>query len=371
MARDVLGQRIDRGVAIGRPLLQRLVEDRVKIAAQRFSRQCIVGRVARLGRIDTGDRLLQLRRAAAPEPVRSGPGQQFIRDHAQAVDIAGGADRLALNLLRTGVVQRQRATCQLGKLRLLRAVALHQLGDTEVEQPHLAVGGDENVAGLQVPMHDEPAVREGDRAADLQQQIELAPHRQRPFLGVGVDRLALDVLQRQVRPAVLVDPGVVQARDVRVLQAGEDVALARHAFGQATAPRQARELQRNLTLEAAVGPLGQPHRAHATKPQFADQAIGTDRLVGGQLGQRAGGTVEHARHARQGGEELVGLHPAGLRQQRAQGVAVLRVLAVELLDEGVARGGIERERFIEQCTDDRPSGSVERQRHDVLQCNWA
>ena len=57
---------------------------------------------------------------------------------------------------------------------------------------------------------------------------------------VDVDRLAFDVLEREIRPAVLGDARVVQAPDVRMLERREDLALLRRALGAAsTAPTSA------------------------------------------------------------------------------------------------------------------------------------
>jgi hypothetical protein len=39
---------------------------------------------------------------------------------------------------------------------------------------------------------------------------------------------------------------------------------------------EARELQRHLALECAIGALGEPHVGHATAAELADQSIGAD-----------------------------------------------------------------------------------------------
>ena len=67
---------------------------------------------------------------------------------------------------------------------------------------------------------------------------------------------------------------------LRVLEQRADVALARHALGQARAPGQARQLQRHLALHAAVGALGQPHGAHAAATDLADQPVRADEVAG-------------------------------------------------------------------------------------------
>ncbi len=63
----------------------------------------------------------------------------------------------------------------------------------------------------------------------------------------GSDRLALDVLERQVRPARLGPAGIEQLRDVRVVERGQHRALAREALRQAAVdPLGVRQLQRHL-----------------------------------------------------------------------------------------------------------------------------
>ena len=77
----------------------------------------------------------------------------------------------------------------------------------------------------------EPAVREGHRLRHLQQQRSRDLDVQCPLAAIDIDRLALDVLEREERPPLRIGAGVVQPRDVRVLERGQDVALTRHALG--------------------------------------------------------------------------------------------------------------------------------------------
>ena len=67
-------------------------------------------------------------------------------------------------------------------------------------------------------MHHQPRVRVGHRGGHLQQQPEPVTERQRPLIAVHVNGLAIDVLHGEVGPALSVDAGVVQARDVRMLE---------------------------------------------------------------------------------------------------------------------------------------------------------
>src|SRR6185437_5947454 len=99
-------------------------------------------------------------------------GQQFVEQDAQGVDVGGGGDRRLDELFRRGVGRRKRA--MLGTGDVIDPV-VQQLGDAEIEQLDLAVGGDQHVGGLQVAMHDQGAMGGFDRAADLQEQQQAPP----------------------------------------------------------------------------------------------------------------------------------------------------------------------------------------------------
>src|SRR6202030_833524 len=86
-----------------------------------------------------------------------------------------------------------------------------------------------DVGGLEVAMHDQAAVRAVDRLADgldqpqARRQVEVAP---RAVVG---DRLAVPPFEREVWTAVGTGAAVEQAREVRMVEAGEDLALAHEA----------------------------------------------------------------------------------------------------------------------------------------------
>ena len=147
---------------------------------------------------------------------------------------------------------------------------------------------------------------------------------------VDIDRLAVDVLHCDVRTAVLIDPGVVEARDVRMLEQRTDVAFTRHALAEASGPRQPRQLQRNLPLEGAIGALGQPYAAHAAAADLVQQPIRTDALAGSgnrfigaeirERGQqaRAAAMVRLTQHASQTSrEQWPGVRPVHRAKPRA------------------------------------------------------
>ncbi len=67
------------------------------------------------------------------------------------------------------------------------------------------------------------------------------------------DRLAVDVFQREIRPAVGGESGVVERGDVRMVEARQDVALAREALAHCAREQvYVRQLERDLALELAV-----------------------------------------------------------------------------------------------------------------------
>ena len=153
-----------------------------------------------------------------------------------------------------------------------------QLGDAEIQQLGHAGGSDQHVAWLQVAVDDELRVRVSHRTHHLHEQ----PHHvlQVAALAPSVDRLAVDILQRQVRAAVGAESRVIQHGYVRMLQPREDFALASDALRQILVdPFGARQLQRHGALHHAVGALRQPYRPHAAFGQLALQPPRADAVA--------------------------------------------------------------------------------------------
>jgi len=90
--------------------------------------------------------------------------------------------------------------------------------------------------------------------AGLQEQLDALPDAGKALVGPAQQAAPLrHVLQRQVRRATVADPGVVEVRDVRVLQRRQDVAPDGEALRQVGAPRRSRwRLQRHLAVR--IGP---------------------------------------------------------------------------------------------------------------------
>ena len=176
------------------------------------------------------DRRLQAR--ARPVVERAPTAQQFVEQDAACPDVGGNADRAARQLLGRGVLHGHRTPAELRQLRGVDrfVVRLEQLCDPEVQQHCTAFAGDQHVAGLQVAMHDEMRVGVLHGLQYLQHQLDSRLCVQMPLLAPAVDRLALDVFEREIGLAVVGHAGVVKASDVGVRERRTDVALAREAL---------------------------------------------------------------------------------------------------------------------------------------------
>ena len=101
---------------------------------------------------------------------------------------------------------------------------VEELGDAEVEQLHVRPPRrlrHEHVRRLEVAVDDEPAVRRGDGLADVAEEREPGVDAEAAAVGVVGDRLALDELQREVRPAVGGRPAVEEPGDAGVVEPRE------------------------------------------------------------------------------------------------------------------------------------------------------
>lgn len=96
----------------------------------------------------------------------------------------------------------------------------------------LALIVEQDIGRLEVTMDDQLPMRVIQRAGDLDNQIHALLDAQ-PLPGTGlVDRVAIDELHRQPRPAIGRGAGVDQPRQPRIIQTGEDLRLLKEAAAQ-------------------------------------------------------------------------------------------------------------------------------------------
>src|SRR5207248_2067358 len=138
-------------------------------------------------------------------------------------------------------------------------------GDAEVGDLRRAVVGDEDVGGLDIPVHDPGAVRRGERGTHLRADADRVVDRSRFLLDHRGETLGRQVLHHQPGPVLLLDHGEHRDR-VGVLQPRGDARFTHRAalgllrtFGVLVV-RQEDFLDRDRTVEALVP--GTPDGAH-------------------------------------------------------------------------------------------------------------
>src|SRR5262249_28452686 len=92
------------------------------------------------------------------------------------------------------------------------------------------------------------------------------------------NRGAGNILERQVRPSLCAEAGIIEPGDVWMRELGEDVALTVEPFGQLTAQQTGvRQLQRHWAFDHAVTAASEPHGTHASAANLLLDYIGTYR----------------------------------------------------------------------------------------------
>ena len=217
----------------------------------------------------------------AASPYGDFPVSSLYSKNAQRIDVGGGGDRLAANLLGTGVIERHGA--QLGT-RLGRGQSVEfgadELGDAEIQELRHSVRGDQDVAGLEIAMDHQVPVGILHRGADVAEQLEALGDGALVLLAVTIDANAFDVLHHQVGKAVGRGSAIDQRGDVGMVKAGEHLALQAEAAQDFLRIHAALDqLDRHLLLEFVVEARGQPHRSHASAADALLQFVGSDAMA--------------------------------------------------------------------------------------------
>ena len=111
-------------------------------------------------------------------------------------------------------------------------------------------------------------------AQHLLKKLQALANPQAAVVAVSAEGSASNVLEREIRLAILGRAGVVESRDVGMIEACEDRALSTQAFREPHAhQRRMDELQSHSTREQTVDALSQPHASHATAPKQGPHAI--------------------------------------------------------------------------------------------------
>lgn len=243
------------------------------------------------------------RRQRAPRILdRQASGQQLEQHQPEGVDVGCDRQRSAVELLGTRVLRGQRP--DRGRGQAGRQV-VERLRDPEVQQLDLAINGDQDVRGLEVPVQDQRTMRMVDRLDHVEEQPHPRPDVEPAGPAPAVDRLAVDVLHRDPRPAIGLAAAVDDPRDAGMLEAGEEAALGLEALDrQRTAQADGEALDGGALAEAPALAHRLEDLAHAARAKDAEDPPAAEGLrhaslrigfearatgiVRGQQGQRIG-----------------------------------------------------------------------------------
>lgn len=212
---------------------------------------------------------------------RPAAGQELVEERAQRVDVGRRRHRAPRHLLGARVLGR-RERRQGARLRQAGGarIRIEDLGDPEVEEPHLP-SGEQDVRRLEIAVDDQVRVREGDRPADLLEELEPAFERQALRVARFGDRPPVDVLEDEVGDPLRVDPRVEQAGDRAVGEARERLSLDPEAREELLALEPAPDpLDRHPPPVARLVPLGEPDLPHSAPADPFDQLVGAEAPAG-------------------------------------------------------------------------------------------
>ena len=278
VAPDVLGQIVDRLVALLTILLQRLEADRLQVTLQ-----CRVDFTQTLG-LNLTNAAGRLGQTRAGQVVGKPINQQFIEHHAQCIHVASGVElaRVEFHLLGAHVLKRADELTGLGCQRGADRIAVGAARNTEVDDLRVAFFINEDVARLEIAMDHATTVAVLDAFAGGAEECKTCSLIDVVVIDVVVEFLGSGhVLHREERSgttAVVVGARFVDLGDGRMLQLAE-----RLGFKLEAPHRLSRDGPGIHHLDGDVSTgivlLGQVDSAHAAG---ADGAL--DRVAGDGLG---------------------------------------------------------------------------------------
>jgi len=197
---------------------------------------------------------------------RRASGQQLVEQAAGRIEVGARVDLLAPGLLGRQVLG---GADHCGRLRHRRRGVGDRSGDPEVHHLDLAGIGQHHIGGLDVAVHDVVLVRVAQRVQHPNLVLEGALRLDRAALaqqvaqGVPLDQFHHDVGHRDAGGRVGSLPGVVDADDVRVVQAGSclRLPLEAHLEGAVGGQIDAQPFDRDLAIQPQIA--GSPDLGHA------------------------------------------------------------------------------------------------------------
>ena len=163
----------------------------------------------------------------------------------------------------------------------MRVLVFEQLGNAKIEQFHLAVMPDQDVRGLEIPVHDQVGVGVSYRLQHVEKQPDTRFDTELAAIAVAVDVVALNVLEDEIGLSGLRYSGIDQFGDIRVRQTAENDAFALESF-LAGSPdqREFEKLHRYFSLKPRVVSFRQPDAAHTALADLRYQSVRPQCLTG-------------------------------------------------------------------------------------------
>ncbi len=220
-------------------------------------------RVEEVGSALGGDPVRDLQRRAAL--ARALPAQRLERDRRERVHVGGGPSPAAVQLfgrhVRSGA-QHGAAAGDLG--------AVGGGGDPEVRELRDPIPADQHVARLHVAVDHALGVRVVERVSEVANHARDLLRPQRPAAEHPRQRLAVHELHDD-QDALVVGRGVEHRDEVRVVQRGAQLGLARKAPFDVHRAVGMQPLDRYLAGKPLV--LTQENRGHAARPEVPDHPV--------------------------------------------------------------------------------------------------
>lgn len=326
VGRHLRGRRVSRA----RSTRHRLLADRNELARRGRSEH---GQGRRWSVLERGERSLLVRRSE-----RHTAGERVIEDRADRVDVGARTHlvQIPARLLGCHVLHRaeNRSTRRLRAVRFGTACSRRGLGflaakqrrllalldparETPVRDVRLSEPADEDVRGLEIPVHDALLVRIGERVAHLEDHFEHASERPtftsapREFERLG-ERDPTHEGHREVGTAAGVETEVVHREDPWMLESRGRTRFEEESTQCATVGRRrpsgtrTQRLQREVAVQVAI--VHACHDAHASACDARELGVAHSATVRSveelQRGTRRviGRLVACQRFARRGGE---------------------------------------------------------------------
>ena len=198
--------------------------------------------------------------------------QQLEDQHPEGVDVGAGRDRLTGHLLGTRIGRRPRGAELVSDVSGLR----RREGDPEVGQVHVAFVVEQQVARLDVAVHDARMMSRAQCATDLIHDPHGLVEIERAVDETILDGPAAQPAHHEVRAARL-SPEVVQRHDVGMLEAGDELRLALEPADERGVVGEIRvdDLHRDIAAHTGLGRA--VHDPEATLTELLAQLVAPQR----------------------------------------------------------------------------------------------